>query len=874
MMPAGWRLAISHWRYRPLRPLLTAIVTMAGVALVFAGGAGLNSGKASLEGGLTAMLGSADLRVEPAVQRAGFAAAEGGFLPAGMLRRVRAIPQVRMAAARQSGHVLLQVAGAENLVRAVGISPKLDGDFHPMTFVAGQCLRGPDDIIVDSRLASRFKLHAGEQAAIAIHPGKFVKLRVCGIVTETPVQRFLKPPTCYLDRHVLTKVCVGPGGVTSIDIKLRAGLASKQWAVTIGKSLGPAAHVAIAGTARAAFKKIGGVFNRVLLLGALLSGLCGAVLICGIMAVGLQERVRHFGHLRCLGASRGQLAQMVLVEALLAGVIGTAAGMLVGWVGSWLLVRHYASVLGVYRVGHVIPVAAVMTGLLATAFGALLPMWLAVRVQPLRAVASVAQASSIKRVILVALVGVLLITLQVVLWQVPSPVWRFRLYALVGNPAVFIGVALIAPLVVVLLERPAAWGLAFIWGLRRELLSGAWSRSPWRMGAMVASLLVGITFFISVESRAAGLLQSWEFPAGLPDVYVFSPFAPLPSNRLKTLPRAVPGIKDSTAITAFFVKAKPSGGRQRNMLFVVIQPKSFERMISLQFRQGDEKQAFAALMKGRAVIVASQAQHAVGLSTGSRIIIDSPVGAVPFKIAGVANSPGLNILKNYFGSSRLFGQVARMSLVGTAADARRYFGITGFNTVMISLKPGTRGMPVMEAAKKYMSERPASFLGSLFAAGTGGLHGTSIKQMKRNLDHLVRRVLGALSLIAMVVLVVASVGVAAMMGASVRHRRYEFGVLRACGAGRGQLVRLVLAETSLAALVACGLGVVQGLYFAWMATNIDRLLAGFASEFVINWQGLVFPVVLTLALALGTALWPAARASVVAGRALLASGRC
>ena len=874
MMPAGWRLAISHWRYKPLRPLLTAIVIMAGVALVFACGAGLNSGKASLERGLTIMLGATDLRVEPAVEQAGFSGAEGGFLPAGMLRRVRAIPQVRMATARQSGHVLLQVKGGENLVRAVGISPKFDGYFHPITFVAGQHLRGPAEIVVDARLASRFKMHIGEHVSIAIGHGKVVRLRVCGIVTETPVQRFLKPATCYLDRHVLTEVCVGPGGVTSIDIKLHAGLSSKQWAAPIGKWLGPTAHVAIAGTARAAFNKLSGVLDRVLLLGALLSGLCGAVLICGIMAVGLQERVRHFGHLRCLGASRGQLVQMVLMEALLAGFIGTLVGLLVGWIGSWLLVQHYASVLGVYRVGHVIPVAAVLTGLLATAFGAMLPMWLAVRVQPLRAVASVAHAPSIKRVVLVAVGGILLIALQVALWQVPSPVWRFRLYALVGNPAVFIGVALISPLVVVVVEPPAAWAFALIWGLRRELLLGAWSRSPWRVGVMVASLLVGITFFISTESRAAGLIKSWEFPAGLPDVYVFSPFAPLPATRLKTLPRVVPGVKDSTAITAFFVNAATPGGKPRNMLFVVIQPKSFERMISLQFMQGDEQQAFAALLKGRSVIVASQAQHAARLSAGSHIVIDSPKGPVRFKVAGVVNSPGLNILKNYFGSSRLFGQVARMSLIGTAADARHYFGIAGFNSVMISLEPGVRGTPVMQAAKTYLSGRPKSFLGSLLAVGDGGLHGTSIRQMKRRLNQVVRRVLGALSLIAMAVLVVASVGVAALMGASIRHRRYEFGVLRACGAGRGQLVRLVLAETSLAAMVACGLGVAQGLYFAWMATNIDRLLAGFDSEFVVNWNGLVFPVVLTLALALGAALWPAARASVVAGRALLASGRC
>jgi putative ABC transport system permease protein len=139
-----------------------------------------------------------------------------------------------------------------------------------------------------------------------------------------------------------------------------------------------------------------------------------------------------------------------------------------------------------------------------------------------------------------------------------------------------------------------------------------------------------------------------------------------------------------------------------------------------------------------------------------------------------------------------------------------------------------------------------------------------------------------LSIIALGALVVASLGVANMVIASVHARRFEFGVLRAIGAGRGQLIRLVLAEVTLIGAVAGVLGAGAGLYLAYMATQVDQLLVGFQTKFLAEDSARIVAIVgihLAIAIVLTTLLaWlasaaPAIRGAFTAQRTLLAGGR-
>lgn len=63
----------------------------------------------------------------------------------------------------------------------------------------------------------------------------------------------------------------------------------------------------------------------------------GGVGILTVMTIAVQERRREIGLLRALGAARGQILALFLLEAVLLALLGGAIGFLVGAGGAWLI---------------------------------------------------------------------------------------------------------------------------------------------------------------------------------------------------------------------------------------------------------------------------------------------------------------------------------------------------------------------------------------------------------------------------------------------------------------------------------------------------------------------------------------------------------
>ena len=77
---------------------------------------------------------------------------------------------------------------------------------------------------------------------------------------------------------------------------------------------------------------------------------------------------------------------------------------------------------------------------------------------------------------------------------------------------------------------------------------------------------------------------------------------------------------------------------------------------------------------------------------------------------------------------------------------------------------------------------------------------------------------------------VVQLGVANLIVAGIEARRFEFGVLRAVGAQRGLLTRLVLGEAVVIAVVASIVGTLMGIQGAWAGQRIYQLLVGVLME--------------------------------------------
>lgn len=82
------------------------------------------------------------------------------------------------------------------------------------------------------------------------------------------------------------------------------------------------------------------------------------------------------------------------------------------------------------------------------------------------------------------------------------------------------------------------------------------------------------------------------------------------------------------------------------------------------------------------------------------------------------------------------------------------------------------------------------------------------------------------SIIAVAVMLIGSLGVSNIVLAGIDARRFEFGVLRAVGASRGVLGRLIGAEVLLLALGGCILGTGLGLQGSFTGMRFYRIMAG------------------------------------------------
>jgi putative ABC transport system permease protein len=107
-------------------------------------------------------------------------------------------------------------------------------------------------------------------------------------------------------------------------------------------------------------------------------------------------------------------------------------------------------------------------------------------------------------------------------------------------------------------------------------------------------------------------------------------------------------------------------------------------------------------------------------------------------------------------------------------------------------------------------------------------------------------------------LAVGGIGILTIMTIAVRERRREIGLLRALGAGRGQILTLFLLEAVLLALVGGILGLAVGAGGAWL---IGALVPALPTETA--WDFVLIAEVIAVLIGLAAGVLPALRAAAL-----------
>ncbi len=159
------------------------------------------------------------------------------------------------------------------------------------------------------------------------------------------------------------------------------------------------------------------------------------------------------------------------------------------------------------------------------------------------------------------------------------------------------------------------------------------------------------------------------------------------------------------------------------------------------------------------------------------------------------------------------------------------------------------------------------------ALNNQGLGAGDVRHIKYGIERAFYRLLNLISTVAIAAMAVASLGVANTIMASVRSRRWQFGILRSIGLERGDLLRLILAEATMLGLVGVALGVAAGLEISIDARRITGDLLGYSPDMQIPYAIVAGGCLALLAIALAASIWPAISVARAQPLDLLQAGR-
>jgi len=145
--------------------------------------------------------------------------------------------------------------------------------------------------------------------------------------------------------------------------------------------------------------------------------------------------------------------------------------------------------------------------------------------------------------------------------------------------------------------------------------------------------------------------------------------------------------------------------------------------------------------------------------------------------------------------------------------------------------------------------------------GSSARYYESVRGLKDRIDRDLRQATALFTTIPMVALIVAALGVANLMMANVTNRVRQIAMLRAVGATKWQVSRLVIGEAMVLGGIGSLLGVVLGLHAAHAMCTLTTAIWGYKPEWTIPWMWVGQGIAFTMLICLIAGVLPARHAS-------------
>ncbi len=846
-------LALRGVGARKLRAVLTAFAILLGVAMV----SGTFMLKGSVDKAFDDIFAQAnagvDVTIKPTEAVTSDELQSGVSLPASLVEEVAAVDGVEQAVGSiggenstitildDEGERIGQSGGAPQFAQSVTPEP-----FNPFTWTEGSAPDSPDEVAIDSITADQEDYEVGQAIAISGTHGveEYTLSGIGRFGSGVPLGGASFAIFTLDEARALTGK---EGRFDDISVEAADGVSPEELSDRIAAVLPPSAEAKTgaedAAQQSADIKDQFKFLTIALLVFAGISVFVGAFLIFNTFSITVAQRIREFGMLRTLGASSRQILASVIVEALVLGIIASLLGILVG-LGFVELVTAAFKAIGfeLPQSGTVVPPAAIIAplvvGVLATLGSSVIPAVRATRVTPLEALRDTAtvDAATTRRRTWIArgLFALGVIAIAIGLFGTPSFGAALPLLGL-GLILLFIGVAMLAGSMIGPLASFVGKPIEMLRGVTGRLARENTLRNPSRTATTSAALMIGVALVVFAAVFAASASKSVVDAldrAFVGDLVVanadgFTPISPDVAGQIAELD----GVETVSPISGAPAEVElPSGPNQG--ILNGIDPTTLPQVASLDWVDGSDETLTG--LGPEDAIVESQWAEDNDVSVGDTLAVTAVDGSTTeFSVVG---------------SVRDRIQLLVPSVAVPIETLRSRFAARDDFADLVGFSSGAD----FEATRDEVD----ALLDSRFPQ----VEARSQAEYKDEQKDLINQLLGLIYVLLALSVVISLFGVVNTLVLTIYERTREIGMLRAIGASRSQIRRMVRYESLITAMIGAIIGAVIGL-----AVAVAGVQALESEGFVLGIPVVGIVVVLIAAGVAGiiAGIWPARRASKI-----------
>jgi putative ABC transport system permease protein len=566
----------------------------------------------------------------------------------------------------------------------------------------------------------------------------------------------------------------------------------------------------------------------------------GGFIIFNTFRTVVAERRRDIGMLRALGAKRGTITGMILIEGVLQGLVGSAIGLLLGYLFGAGIISLAGPMLSAFIninmgkpvISPLLVLTSTLLGVGITVLAGLIPARNASRVTPMDALRpSVAEVEYKRRATAGFITGLVFIGVSILVLATGN----MGLIAL-GGILFLVGLILVAPAIL----RPIAFvfGRLTAWLYARQgtgdLAQGNLTRQPARVTITASATMIGLAIVVALGGMSTSLngMMTSLLHKSLGSDYLFVPPSISVWNSdigsgadFTTRLKAIEGVGDISTL-----RFSNSAYNGQAISVLGIDPLVYPKVSGFDFQDGDES-AYTDLVNGRNMIVNGSFLMTLQVKVGDSLELMTPNGPRTYTIVA-------------HGSDLLNAKVvtAYISQANLAADFNR----TDDVFIQMNLIPGATLAGVDAQIKAVAADYPQ------YTVIAGKAYIDQMMQLVQVVFvgmYFMLAFLAFPSLIAML----------NTLTISVLERTREIGMIRAVGGTRKQVRRMVVAEALLLAAVGTAFGILSGMYLGYAI--IQAMGAMFPMEYSFPLAGVIGGIAIGLLFGALAAIIPSRQAA-------------